>query len=213
MYIWRYQRPVAGVTKVEVGGCCERADVEMRRHHFSSERVRSQVRSQVLRFSLLRAATDSPLLVPSTPSAGRQSLSKKVHICRLQNSNSAASSVTIRIQIKSKIFVGDRRFGALEFPMWNFNSRVCAHFPRKTRDGEPKPKKIRKKNEFRIVLRSATQDRESRESGSQGPRGYTSAPTEARGSSRPYAVGRDRPLKRERLLFLRFFFFLVCLFV
>ena len=144
MYIWRYQRPVAGVTKVEVGGCCERADVEMRRHHFSSERVRSQVRSQVLRFSLLRAATDSPLLVPSTPSAGRQSLSKKVHICRLQNSNSAASSVTIRIQIKSKIFVGDRRFGALEFPMWNFNSRVSRTFP-KTRDGEPKPKMNSKK--------------------------------------------------------------------
>ena len=182
MYIWRYQRPVAGVTKVEVGGCCERADVEMRRHHFSSERVRSQVRSQVLRFPLLRAATDSPLLVPSTPSAGRQSLSKKVHICRLQNSNSAASSVTIRIQIKSKIFVGDRRFGALEFPMWNFNSRVSRTFP-KTRDGEPKPKmnsKKKKKTEFRIVLRSATQDRESRESGSQGPRGYTSAPTDAR---------------------------------
>ena len=83
--------------------------------------------------------------VPSTLSAGRQSLSsRKVHICRLQNSNSAASSVTIRIQIKSKIFVGDRRFGALEFPMWNFNSRVSRTFP-KTRDGEPKPKMNSKK--------------------------------------------------------------------
>ena len=71
MYIWRYQRPVAGVTKVEVGGCCERADVEMRRHHFSSERVRAKVRSQVLRFSLLRVATDSPLCLPHLVQAGR----------------------------------------------------------------------------------------------------------------------------------------------
>ena len=176
MYIWRYQRPVAGVTKVEVGGCCERADVEMRRHHFSSERVRSQVRSQVLRFSLLRAATDSPLLVPSTPSAGRQSLSKKVHICRLQNSNSAASSVTLRIQIKSKIFVGDRRFGALEFPMWNFNSRVSRTFPAKPATANLNPKKFeKKKKKKKPSLESCCgaphKTRERRDSGARGPGG------------------------------------------
>ena len=129
---WRYQRPLAGVTKVGVGGCCERADVEMRRQHFSSERVRAKVRSQVLRFSLLRAATDSPLCLPQLVQACRQAEPfLKVHICRLQNSNSAASSVTLRIQIKSKIFVG--RF---DLAPWNFQ---CGILTLEFRALSPKP--------------------------------------------------------------------------